>query len=157
MKKIVLIIAIFCSFWVFSQEKENIDWINGKIYSSIFVYVKNDYDFAHNRLKEIDIAREKAKVNYYSILKKINLSESTPVLDYIENTGNKNRDLFSLIDNARLNKIEYPNINTIKVTYYINIYGENSLMSIVMNERDFFTEDLKGYMGFIYETNYTSV
>ncbi|HOV14293.1 MAG TPA: hypothetical protein PK771_08425 [Spirochaetota bacterium] len=143
---------------LFSQDNgDTIDWVTGKIYSSISVKVKNDYNVVHNRTKETNNAREKAKLNYYSILKNINIYESISVLEFIEKDGIRNRDLFTLIDNAKLKKIEYPDLNTIKVTYFIDIYGANSLMSILMNEKDFYTEDLKSYMDFNYETNYTGV
>ena len=37
-------------------------------------------------------------------------------------------ELFSLIDKALLYKEEFPDMNTIKFIYYLNIYGENSLI-----------------------------
>ncbi|HPO50541.1 MAG TPA: hypothetical protein PLO89_09475, partial [Spirochaetota bacterium] len=154
----LLLFVVVISFQLFSDENEqDIDWVTGKIYSSISVTVKNDYNVVHNRKKETEKAREKAKLNYYSILKNINIYESISVLEFIEKDGIRNRDLFTLIDNAELSKIEYPNLNTVKVTYFINIYGRNSLMEILMNEKDFYTEELKSYIGFNYQTNYTGV
>lgn len=160
LNNLFLLCFLFIPFFSFSQNKsggDSIDWVNGKIYSSISVKVKNNYDVAHNRLKEIENAREKAKLNYYSILKKINIYESISVLEFIEKDGIKNRDLFTLIDNAKLSKIDYPDLNTITVSYSINIYGEDSLMGILMNEEDFYTEELKSYMGYNYKTNYTGI
>jgi hypothetical protein len=142
---------------LFGDSFSKIDWINGKIYSSIKIRVKNDEYFASNRLTEIEMAREKAKLNYYSILKEINIYESISVLDYIENTGIKSRDLFTLIDQSFLKMIDYPDLNSIMVTYYINIYGDRSLISILMSEREAFTEDLKSYMDYTYKTDYSGV
>lgn len=140
------------------QEDSRIDWINGKIYSSITVTVKNDYNFAHNRMKEIEKAREKAKINYYRILKNLTLSDSLSLLDYLQNAGDKNRYLFSLIDQAYLHKVEYPSLNHIKLTYYINLYGkEKSLMNIIMDNVNIYTEEPKSYMGYNYSSDYTGI
>ena len=158
-KNSIFIIILFVFTITLNSEEngQNIDWVTGKIYSSIAINVKNDYNVVHNRTKETENAREKAKLNYYSILKNINIYESVSVLEFIEKDGIRNRNLFTLIDNAKLSKIEYPDLNTIKVTYFIDIYGNNSLMDILMNEEDFYTEDLKSYIGYNYETNYTGV
>ena len=157
MKKIALLFVVIISFNLDSYENSYIDWGDGKIYSTISVYTKNDYNFPHNRLKEIEIAREKAKINYYKILKGLNVYESIPVINYIERSNVQNSELFSLIDNAILNKIEYPDVNTVRLSYYINIYGDNSLISIIMNEKDFYTENLRRYEGFNFKTNYTGI
>jgi hypothetical protein len=138
-------------------ENHSIDWIAGRIYSSIEINVTNDHNFASNRLSEINIAREKAKVNYYSILQKINIRQSQSVLDYIETSGDKNRDLFTLIDNATLYKLEYPDLNSIRLTYYINLYGDDSLMNIMMSESNIYTESLRGYMGYHYDTRFSGM
>ncbi|HOJ64613.1 MAG TPA: hypothetical protein PLE45_09355 [Spirochaetota bacterium] len=160
MKKIYIFLIIVVNILLYSVENKEknsyIDWVTGKIYSVITIYVKNDYNFPHKRLMEIEKAKDLAKINYYGILKNINISESKSVLDFFEET-NKNSELFSLIDNAYLKKIEYPTPNTIRLLYYINIYGENSLISKLMNEKDFYTEDLRSYKGFNYRTNYTGV
>ncbi|HOF02265.1 MAG TPA: hypothetical protein PK385_07440 [Spirochaetota bacterium] len=150
---IILIIGVF----LFSEDKSYIDWINGKIYSTISVKVKNDYNFPHAKLEKINIARDMAKINYYRILKEINLYESTPVIDYIEQSSISNSRLFYLIDNATLNNIEYPDLNTVKLSYYINMFGDNSLMSILMNERDFYTEKLRSYEGYNFKVGFTGI
>lgn len=140
-----------------SIETFKIDWIYGRIYSFAFVYSKNDYNYANNTLEGINVAHEKAKINFYKAFDRINIYESLSVLSYFDTRPDKNRELFSLIDKAILYKVEYPDIDTIKLTYYIDIYGDNSLMGIMMSERDIFTENLTSYMGFSYETNYTGV
>jgi|GEM_PF-1164920 len=140
-----------------SMEDFKIDWIDGRIYSSAYVYAKNDYNFANNRLEGINIAYEKAKINFYKALKRINIYESLSVLNYFEERPDKNRELFTLIDKATLYRVEYPDVNTIKLTYYIDIFGDNSLMSIMMSERDIYTEDLTSFMGYNFETNYTGI
>ncbi len=140
-----------------SLENYKIDWETGKIYGSSFSYSMNNYDFANNSLKAINIAHEDAKKSLYKSLKNINIYESISVLNYFEERGEKNRELYSLIDRATLYKVDYPDVNTVQVTYFIDIYGDNSLMSILMSERDMFVEDLKGYMGFNYITNYTGI
>lgn len=153
----------FCMFLFFSYSIENnkernyyIDWNTGKIYSSITIHINNDYNFVHNRLIEIEKAKDLAKINYYLILKNINVSESKSVLSFFEE-NNKNSELFLLIDNAFLQKIEYLSPDRIKLLYYIKIYGENSLISKMMDEKDFYTEELKNYKGVNYKTNYTGI
>ena len=159
MKKILLffLIFIFLDSIVFADEGYYIDWIKGRIYSLVYINVKGDYNFANNSLKGIYDSQIKSKINFYKALKEINISESISVLDYFEERSERNRELFSLIDKADLYKVEYPNVNTIKISYYINLFGEESLMNILMNERDIYTEDLKGYMGYHYETQYTGI
>lgn len=159
MKKPIFILLIFLNFSriLFSEEYFYIDWINGRIYSIIKSKVKNDHDFANNSLVEIQKSQGLAKINFYKALKQINIFESVSVLDYFEESSEKYRELFSLIDKASLDKVEYPEINSIKLTYYINIFGKTSLMNILMDERDIYTEDLKGYMGYHYETQYTGI
>ena len=154
---IIFIVISFGSIPSFSNEISNIDWINGKIYSTVTYTFKNDYNFAHNNMKEIDSAREMAKVNYYGILKNINAVESTSVIDYIEGINSGIDDLYRLLDNAKLGKIEYPKLNTVKVTYYINIFGDNSLMNILMPDDDAFTSDLVNNTGFHFNTVYTGL
>ncbi len=162
MRKGIFIFLLIITLFSYSIENNNkekdyyIDWADGKIYSSITIHINNDYNFVHNRLKEIEKAKDLAKINYYLILKNINISESKSVLTFFEET-NKNSELFSLIDNAFLQKIEYPSPNTIRLLYYIKIYGENSLISKMMNEKDFYTEELRSYKGNIYKTNYTGI
>ncbi len=159
MKKLLFFLLIFLNFnsIVFSEESFYIDWINGRIYSIINRKVKGDHNFANNSLVEMQNAQGIVKVNFYKALKQINIFESVSVLDYFEESSEKYRELFSLIDNATLDKVEYPEINSIKLTYYINIFGKTSLMNILMEERDIYTEDLKGYMGYHYETQYTGI
>ena len=159
MRKItfILLMIFLLNIQIYSDGYSDIDWIDGRVYSSYSIYNKNDYNFAANRLAGINIAREKAKINFYKVLKRINIYESLSLLDYFKERGGKNRELFSLIDSAELYQIEYPDVNSIKLTYYIDIFGDNSLMSIMISERDIFTEDLKGYMGFHYDTKYTGV
>ncbi|MCG8571598.1 MAG: hypothetical protein MJB14_15795, partial [Spirochaetes bacterium] len=148
----------FSIIGLYPLEDSKIDWISGKIYSSVTIKVKNDVHFAHNRYTEMENAKEKAKINYYRILKKITLSQSSSLLDYIQNAGDKNRELFSLIDQAHLDNIEFPDLSTIKLTYYINLYGqENSLMNIVMGDVQLYTEKLTNYMGYNYSNDYTGV
>lgn len=140
-----------------ADENFEIDWINGRIYSSITIFAKSDYHFANNRLESINLAREKAKINFYRVMRRINIYESLSVLDYFERDDFKNRELFTLIDNATLYTVEYPDLNSIKLSYFIDIYGKNSLMNIMMSERDIYTEDLKGYMGYHFDTGYTGL
>jgi hypothetical protein len=142
---------------MYPEEISNIDWINGKIFSTVTFTFKNDYNFAHNKMKEIESAREKAKINYYGILKNINVYESTSVLDYIESSPEKNDNLFKLLDNAGLSKIEYPKFNTVKLTYYIEIYGKNSLINILMPDEATYTDELKNYTDFHFNADYTGV
>lgn len=139
------------------NDNYSIDWIKGRIYSSLTIKVRTDYNFAADRLEKINAAREEAKINYYKILKNINIFKSISILDYIEKHPDKNRQLFSLIDSAQLYKLNYPSVDKIQLTYFIRIFGDSSLMNIVMSERDVFIEDLTGYMGYNYETNYTGV
>lgn len=156
---------LFCFFIVFTglnglfcAEESKIDWITGYIYSSVIVTVSNSYDFAHDRQKKIEEGKDKAKINYYRILGNLNLSATTSILDYIQNAGNKNRELFSLIENAHLHNIEYPSLDTIKLTYFIKLYGEeNSLMDIIMEDDYLYTADLKSYMGYNYQNDYTGI
>ncbi|MBN2544515.1 MAG: hypothetical protein JXB50_01880 [Spirochaetes bacterium] len=156
--KFLIVILIFISMDnLYSSDEFRIDWINGRIYSSEMAQFKNDYNFAYNRLESTKELKEKAKFNFYKVLDSINIDESTSLLHYFEERTDKNRELFSLIDNAKLYKIEYPKHNTIRLSYYIDIYGENSLMSLLMTERDTFTEDLKSYMGYYYDTRYSGV
>jgi hypothetical protein len=108
-------------------------------------------------MKEIDSAKEKARVNYYGILKDINAVESMSVIDYIEGIDSGIDGLYRLLDNAKLGKIEYPKLNTVKVTYYVDIYGENSLMNILMPDDDAFTGDLVNNTGFHFNTGYTGL
>lgn len=158
MKKYIFsLFLLFTALLIFPKEYGDIDWINGRIYSSTSVMTKNDNDFAENRLEGVNFAKEEAKVNFYRVLKKINIYESLTVLDYFEEKIEKNRELFSLIDKAKLHKIEYPDINSVKLVYYIDIYGKDSLMNIMISERDIFTEDLIGYMGYHYDTKYTGL
>lgn len=159
MKKnfLILLLFIILNCKVFPDEGYYIDWIKGKIYSLVYINVKGDQNFANNSLEGVYDSQVKSKINFYKALKDINISESVSVLDYFEERSDKNRELFSLIDKADLYKVEYPNVNTIKISYYINIFGEESLMNILMNERDIYTEDLKGYMGYHYETQYTGI
>jgi hypothetical protein len=138
-------------------EDYKIDWISGRIYSSAFVNYRNDNNFAENSIEGINEAHEKAKANFYRALKWINIYESVSVLSYFEERPEKNRELYNLIDNSILYKMEYPDLNTIRVTYYIDIYGEKSLMNIMMSERNLYTEYLHGYMGFNYKTNYSGI
>jgi len=156
--KFFIIILIFSAIHgLYAKDEFWIDWLNGKIYSSETAQYKNDYNFADNRLESTKELKERAKINFYKVLDNINVNESTSLLHYFEERTDKNRELFSLIDNARLYKIEYPDHNTIRLSYYIDIYGENSLMNLLMTERDAFTEDLKSYMGFYYDTRFTGV
>ena len=159
MKKnfLILLLFIILNCKVFPDEGYYIDWIKGKIYSLVYINVKGDQNFANNSLEGVYDSQVKSKINFYKALKDINISESVSVLDYFEERSDKNRELFSLIDKADLYKVEYPNVNTIKISYYINLFGEESLMNILMNERDIYTEDLKGYMGYHYETQYTGI
>ncbi len=159
MKKIIFILILQSLTFIplFSNENLLIKWEDGKIYAYVFIKVKNDYNFADNALIGANSARNRAKAYFYEALKKINIYESISVLDYFEDKVEKNRELYSIIDKAGLYKIEYPDVNTIKFSYFIDIYGENSLMGIIMSERDIFTESLKSYMGFHYETDYTGI
>jgi hypothetical protein len=142
---------------IFSIGKENIDWSTGEIFSSVIVEAKNDHNFAHNRLKQIEIGREKAKVNFYGILKKINLDESKSVLDFIEEIEDRRNDLFSLIDKAKIHKFEYPSLNSIKITYSINLYGESSLMNMIIPDEETFTEKLESVSGYNLGSQYTGI
>ncbi len=159
MKKVILFLLFLLIFnsVLFSNENYYIDWIEGRIYSVVYAKVKGDYNFANNSLEEINKAQGTSKFNFYKALKEINIFEAVSVLDYFEERGEKNRELFSLIDKADLYKVEYPDTNTIKLTYYINIYGDKSLMNILMEERGIYTEGLIGYMGYHYETKYTGI
>ena len=159
MKTVVIILnlVIFLLIPLSADENIMIDWKNGKIYSSVFIRVKNNYNFANNRLAGTESAKNKAKAYFYKALKKINLYESTSVFDYFEERVEKNREFFSLIDKAELYKEEFPDMNTIKFIYHLNIYGENSLMGLMIGERDIFTENLSSYAGFHYDTNYSGV
>jgi hypothetical protein len=156
-RNFVFIFFIFSIFFLNSIDSKSIDWINGKIYSSVTVSVKSDHNFAHNRIKEIENAREKAKINFYSILKKINIDDSTMLLDSIEESEEKRNNLFNMIDNAQIQKMEYPNLNLIKVTYFINIFGENSLLNIIMYDADNFQEELPRYSDYVIENQYTGI
>lgn len=157
MKKIFIILFVSINLLLYSLDLPEIDWGKGRLYSSVTVKIKADNNFAANRLTAIANGYEKAKANFYEILKKINISESTSLLKYFENRGDKNRELFTLIDKSNLFKIEYPDLNSIKLSYYINIYGEPSLMSILMDDRSAYAEDLISYMGYNYNTEYTGV
>ncbi len=164
MKKIIAIflIFIFSNIYFFadvSGSKDNlyIDWVNGRIYSSTTITSKMDYNFLKNSLSKVNDAKERAKINYYSILKKINMRDSMSVVDYIELSGEKSRELFSLIDSAKLETIKYPSINSIEIVYYIDMYGKDSLMDIIMKEQKIYTEELKGYMGYSYNNDYSGV
>lgn len=159
MKKLFFLICtiLFLINSVYSQEDFKIDWIKGKIYSSASGTVKNDHNFALNRIEAMELIHEKAKANFVKGLKNININESDSVFDYFANRSDKNRDLYSFIDKGILFKVEYPNLNSIKVTYTIDIFGDNSLMNILMDERGKYTEDLIGYMDYHYNTKYTGV
>lgn len=151
-----LFIGILC-FSIYSSEKTSIDWVKGKIYSSFSFSIKNDYNFARNSVKELENAKEKAKTNFYGILKKINIYENTSVLEFIENSNDKSTNLYSLLDNAKLNKIEYPDLNSVIVTYSIDIYGNDSLSSILVPDNDSFVEDIKNYTTFKNNATYTGI
>lgn len=156
-KFILILLTLVALHDLYSKDEFYIDWINGKIYSSETAQYKNDYNFAENRLESTKELKERAKINFYKVLDKINIDESTSLLHYFEERTDKNRELFSLIDNAKLYKIEYPSHNTIRLSYWIDIFGENSIMNLLMTERDAYTEDLKSYMGFNYDTRFTGV
>lgn len=157
-KKFIIYLLLLSCLYVYADDESYVDWKKGKIYSSVVVNVPVDYKYAHNSLIQIEDAREKAKINYYRILKNINLMNAETVLENIENSGQKNRQLFTLIDKANLYRVEYKSVNEIKVTYFINLYGkENSLMSIVLEDVNEYTQPLNGYMGFHYETDYTGI
>jgi hypothetical protein len=164
MKKIGIIFLFFLLFDIYSfassldnKEELYIDWIDGRIYSSTTITSKMDYTFIKNSLAKINDAKERAKINYYSILKKINMRDSMSVVDYIELSSEKSRELFSLIDSAKLETIRYPSVNSIEIVYYIDMYGDNSIMDIIMKGQKIYTEELKGYMGYSYNNNYTGI
>lgn len=157
MKKIIVLILSLLTFYISASELSYIDWVGGKIYSSINVDTKLDYNFPHNRLQQIEVAREKAKVNYFKIFSSINVYNSITILDYIEEHTKDNGALFSLINSANLDEIKYPNLNTVSLSYYINMYGDNSLTSIIMDEQGFYTEELRQYEGFHFQTEYTGI
>jgi hypothetical protein len=89
-KIVFLLNAVFCAF---SQEDYKIDWTRGRIFSSAFSVVKNDYNFALNRIEAMDQIHEKAKANFVRVLKKININESLSVSDYFEQRSGKNQEL----------------------------------------------------------------
>jgi hypothetical protein len=157
MKYFILFLFTLVSLNIFSIGKENIDWSTGEIFSSVTVEAKNDHNFAHNRLKQIEIGREKAKVNFYGILKRINLDESKSVLDFLEAIDERRNDLFSLIDNAKIHKFEYPSLNSIKITYSINLYGERSLMNIIIPDEESFTEKIETSTEYILGSQYSGI
>ena len=159
LKKIafIFILISFLSAKIWCDEEFYIDWQKGRIYSSVIAYVKNDFNFASNRLKEIRKAKDKVKANFYKALKTINIHDSVSFLNYFEESKEKNNELFYLIENAAINEIEYPNINSIKLSYFIQIYGERSLMDIMMKERKDLPYDLTSYMGFYYNIKYTGI
>jgi len=162
---IIFTLIILNSFFLIGNENEhgaklgneNIDWINAKIYSSVSFSVKTDHDFAKNRIKEVENAREKAKVSFYSIFKQINFDESRSIFDFLEETEKKRNNLFSLIDRAKIHKMEYPNLNTVKVSYSINIYGNDSLLDLVMKDEDTLVEELPWPANYVYHNKYTGI
>ena len=157
-----IVFIIFTSFLLYSIEGKKagnlseIDWVNGRIYSSMVIKVKNDYNFANNSMEQIDNVKEKTRINFYSILKKINVYESFSVIDFV-NDNNLNNELTNLIDNSKLYKMEYPDLNTIRITYSISLCGENSLYSMLMFDREDFTNEIKGYIDYNYNTDYTGL
>ena len=126
-------------------------------FSSAAFYSKNDSNFANNRIQGVEIAKQEVKTNFFKALQRINIYESTSVLNYFEEQSDKNRELHTLIDSAKLFKVEYPNLNTIKYSYYINIYGEDSLMSLVVGQGARYTEDLKSYVDYPFTANYSGI
>jgi len=163
MKKLtIFLFFVLLNSYFFANSSDNkdylyIDWINGRIYSSTRITSKMDYTFIKDSLAKINDAKERAKINYYSILKRINMQDSMSVVDYIELSSEKSRELFALIDSAKLETIRYPSVNSVEIVYYIEMYGDNSLMDIIMKEQKIYTEELKGYMGYSYNNNYTGI
>ncbi len=157
--KIIVASFIFVVSFIFSGTPPQIDWKKGKIFSIVTTSVPLNYKYADNRLSMIESAKEKAKVNYYRILQKININhESANLLEYIESSPDINRRLYSLFEKASLYTMQYPDLNTIRLIYFINLYGKNdSIMSLIMDEEDHYTEDLKQYMGYNYQTDYTGL
>ncbi len=153
----VLIIIFVLTQVIYAEEEHSIDWVTGRVYSHLTISVPNDHNAASNRMIQMERAREQAKVNYYRVLRLLNVEEGLSLLDYFDRDGYKSRELYSLIDNAKLYRIEYPDINSIRFTYYINLYGPDSIMNILMGGRESFTESLQSYMGFNYSTDYTGV
>lgn len=158
MKKIIIFFIFYFSLLYLSPDAEShIDWINGKIYSSETGEIKVDQNFAYNLLKTQEEIKEKAKLNFYKLLEKINLDDNQTVLSYFEERSEKNRELSLLIDKAKLYKITYSDYNKITISYFLPLYGNDSLMSLIISERGSFTEELKSYMGYYYQTMYTGV
>lgn len=156
-KNIFLFIFFILNSLIFSLDNYFIDWINGKIYSSEVVDFKVDENYAYNMLTAKNETKEKAKLNFYKILDKINIDDTHTLLSYFDERADKNRELSTLIDSAQLYRVEYPAFNKIKISYFIPMYGDRSLMSIIISERGTFTEDLKSYMGYYYNTQYSGV
>jgi len=156
MKKII-VFFIFLNFFIYSDDSFKIDWAEGRIYSYASVKVKSDKNFMNDRIIGVENAKEETKAGFYKALDTVYIFESTTVLDYFEEHSDKNRELYSLINNAKFFKMEYPDLTTIKVTYVIPIFGENSLMSLMISERNIYTEELKSYLFYPYKAEYTGI
>ncbi len=158
-KKWIVVLQIITVACIFSQEHFNVDWSNNKVYSSTIVKMPLSNDFVHRRLKGLEEAKEKARVNYYRALRNIRLSDNGENLyEYFDTLGDRKSLLFTLLDNAKLYRLEYPDINTIKVTYFIDIYGtSDSILNIIMGGTSHYTEELTPYMGFNFENNFTGI
>jgi hypothetical protein len=157
MKKIYLIIFILIFiFSIYPETSYKIDWISGKIFSTVSFVSKNDYNFADKRIIGIEKMNDETKACFYKALKSLNVFGTESVLDYFERDAEKSRELHTLIDNAKLFKLEYPSFNSIKLTYSINIYGENSLMGLISSAVSY-AEELKSYMDFPFHADYTGV
>ena len=162
MKNIIKLIMTFfiltASFSSFAlTEQSYIDWSKGKIYSVISVRTEYNYNFPHNRLLQTEAAREKAKVNYFRILSDINISQSVPLMDYISENPVRDSALLTLIDEANLESIEYPDLSTVRLSYSINLYGDNSVANIIMAQEGFYTEELHQYEGFHFKSDYSGI
>ena len=122
LKLIIIVAALTATFLANAfNEQSYIDWSKGKIYSVISVRTEYNYNFPHNRLLQTEAAREKAKVNYFRILSDINISQSMPLMDYISENPDQDSALLTLIDEANLESIEYPDLSTVRLSYSINL------------------------------------
>jgi hypothetical protein len=157
MKKIILIFSVlFLIFSVYAENNYKIDWVSGKIFSTVSLTSKSDYNFADKKIAGIEKINDETKTGFYKALKNLNVFGTESVLDYFEKDAEKNRELHTLIDNAKLFKLEYPGFNSIRLTYSINIYGEDSLMGLISNGSNY-AEELKSYMDYPFHADYTGL
>lgn len=155
----VILFVFFCAVSLYSVPLDEVDWSKGKIYSFIEFDTDLDYFYSEKNIVLLNRAKEQAKINFYRVLKNIETADNGQNLyEYIDQLGEKKSRLFTLLDQSRMEKLQYLPQGKMRVVYSINLYGkENSIMSIVMEKNSYYASELAVPINYNYENHYTGI